>query len=538
MDRGLRCATAGKRAKLAERVLGEPFLETALETAFFAGPAPEAHAEGRVAARLRRRFVKAYNRRNAEIVRFFAARGQAHRLVFLDDVLEMMDASEAWSKVCNFLEAWSTCPLHRPIPGRSLSVKQKGCPKAAVDSAADGAPVGKGAKYRAYKARVAAFLNSTRESTIAPPKPPPPQKPLPRSQRLALKRAASLGFVPAWHADCAPRDPRGVLYNRIPKSGSASVMAWMSGQLNATAMHQHGLSQTDVTWWTSHLPKHRFLTPADEKSYFAGIAHFGDFGRFVTQRHVYYVDVRNAHSKGVALVNVAREPVGRCVSRYNYEAFYKKRLPPVDLNECLDSGECTFGQWSLKQEQHFYQDYPNPEKGATKKEWRKFLKLSRNQSLALLLDECHNYMTRWFCGHSPECRDPARPRRALDLAKEHVEHSYAHVGVLEDLPNTVQLFRILLPTFFKGDPEHTPDEADFPELHSSERRVKGVGRTKPVQTRTKSGPLSPHNLELLYRINALDVELYYFILALHRKKVELCLGTNGTLTPPPTQAPL
>mmetsp|Transcript_23036 Transcript_23036/g.78794 ORF Transcript_23036/g.78794 Transcript_23036/m.78794 type:complete len:261 (+) Transcript_23036:222-1004(+) len=33
MDRGLRCATAGKRAKLAERVLGEPFLETALETA-------------------------------------------------------------------------------------------------------------------------------------------------------------------------------------------------------------------------------------------------------------------------------------------------------------------------------------------------------------------------------------------------------------------------------------------------------------------------------------------------------------------------
>jgi len=37
-----------------------------------------------------------------------------------------------------------------------------------------------------------------------------------------------------------------VLYNRIPKSGSASIMSWMSGQLNATAQHRHGLEVTNA----------------------------------------------------------------------------------------------------------------------------------------------------------------------------------------------------------------------------------------------------------------------------------------------------
>ena len=41
--------------------------------------------------------------------------------------------------------------------------------------------------------------------------------------------------APKWHPLCEPKHPRGVLYNRIPKSGSASIMSWMSGQLNETA---------------------------------------------------------------------------------------------------------------------------------------------------------------------------------------------------------------------------------------------------------------------------------------------------------------
>ena len=45
--------------------------------------------------------------------------------------------------------------------------------------------------------------------------------------------------------------------------------------------------------------------------------------------------------------------------------------------------------------------------------------------------------------------------------------------------------------------------------------------------KSKSAPLSPHNLELLYDINKRDMELYYYILELHHRRVRVCLRTNG-----------
>mmetsp|Transcript_15548 Transcript_15548/g.62593 ORF Transcript_15548/g.62593 Transcript_15548/m.62593 type:complete len:186 (-) Transcript_15548:66-623(-) len=154
--------------------------------------------------------------------------------------------------------------------------------------------------------------------------------------------------------------------------------------------------------------------------------------------------------------------------------------------------------------------------------------------MALMLDECHDYMTRWFCGHSAECRDPRDPDAALQLAKRHVLDQYVHVGVLEDLPNTVQLFRLRLPDFFAGDPAHTPDEADFPELHSAKTLAKRSGLKKnPASSRggpkTKSAPLSAANLDRLKEANRRDIALYEFILDLHRRRVEICLvGADGS----------
>ena len=96
-----------------------------------------------------------------------------------------------------------------------------------------------------------------------------------------------------------------MLYNRIPKSGSASIMSWMSGQLNETARHKFHLKQTDVTWWTPHVAKHRWLDATDLKKYLSAIATYGKQSRFVTQRHVYYTDVRHAHEEGVELINLS-----------------------------------------------------------------------------------------------------------------------------------------------------------------------------------------------------------------------------------------
>ena len=307
-----------------------------------------------------------------------------------------------------------------------------------------------------YKAKVRAHLAQQKAPDTKPPKPPKRvHKVYTTAEKKRLRRAYPSSHAPKWHPLCEPKHPRGVLYNRIPKSGSASIMSWMSGQLNETARHKFHLKQTDVTWWTPHVAKHRWLDATDLKKYLARLANYGKQSRFVTQRHVYYPEgVENTHADGVALVNLIRDPIDRCVSRYNYEAFYKKRIPAVDFDACLDGGRCDFRNWDPRTEKHRYQDFPVPKRkeGATDTEWDIFQRLSYNESMKLLADECHDYTVRWFCGHGPECRDPSRPELALQIAKRNVRERYAHVGILTDLENTAQLFRLLLPDFFEGDP--------------------------------------------------------------------------------------
>ena len=59
---------------------------------------------------------------------------------------------------------------------------------------------------------------------------------------------------------------------------------------------------------------------------------------------------------------------------------------------------------------------PKRKEGATDTEWDIFQRLSYNESMRLLADECHDYTVRWFCGHGPECRDPSKPELALQIA--------------------------------------------------------------------------------------------------------------------------
>ena len=59
--------------------------------------------------------------------------------------------------------------------------------------------------------------------------------------------------------------------------------------------------------------------------------------------------------RALAWINVVREPVARCVSRYAYEAFVAKRLPPVSLDACVASGRCRFAAFNAsRDERHSY----------------------------------------------------------------------------------------------------------------------------------------------------------------------------------------
>ncbi len=82
-----------------------------------------------------------------------------------------------------------------------------------------------------------AHLAQQKAPDTKPPKPPKRvHKVLTSAERKKLRRAYPASHAPKWHPLCEPKHPRGVLYNRIPKSGSASIMSWMSGQLNETVL--------------------------------------------------------------------------------------------------------------------------------------------------------------------------------------------------------------------------------------------------------------------------------------------------------------
>ena len=67
--------------------------------------------------------MQAYEQRNRNIVDFFSSRKEAHRLLVLQD-LDAAPPKRTWEALCNFLEAWSTCPSNRIIPRTRVKTRK------------------------------------------------------------------------------------------------------------------------------------------------------------------------------------------------------------------------------------------------------------------------------------------------------------------------------------------------------------------------------------------------------------------------------
>ena len=68
-------------------------------------------------------WIRAYEQRNRDIVAFFSKRSEAHRLLVLQD-LDTAPPKRTWEALCNFLEAWSTCPSNRIIPRTRVKTRK------------------------------------------------------------------------------------------------------------------------------------------------------------------------------------------------------------------------------------------------------------------------------------------------------------------------------------------------------------------------------------------------------------------------------
>eukprot|EP00622_Pseudochattonella_farcimen_P003958 FR739247.1.p1 GENE.FR739247.1~~FR739247.1.p1 ORF type:complete len:126 (+),score=9.23 FR739247.1:55-378(+) len=104
-------------------------------------------------------------------------------------------------------------------------------------------------------------------------------------------------------------------------------------------------------------------------------------------------------------------------------------------------------------------------------------------------------------------------------------HQHAFVGLTEQMKLSFQILRITIPDFFGMD----DIPLDICNKCKNKANATVTGLPKPV-------PPNERNIEILQRLNSLDLELYEYAKELFWEKAGSCLGVTedslGTKGPP------
>ena len=125
-------------------------------------------------------------------------------------------------------------------------------------------------------------------------------------------------------------------------------------------------------------------------------------------RHIFYLDCAAHALAEPTYVNLVRDPIDRCISRFYYERDARGTVgATMTIDECMDRGKCKFDAWRMR------------ESVADGGGHTRF-----NQ----LREECSsNYLARWFCGMDERCKS-ATGQELLERARVSVARKYAVVG--------------------------------------------------------------------------------------------------------------
>lgn len=306
----------------------------------------------------------------------------------------------------------------------------------------------------------------------APPAPNIQQQPAPHPQQpdvakepapennAMVQNSPEFEIVPS-AKNVTPHDARLLVYNRVPKCGSTTVL----DILNLTARMNK--------YWYRHslLYNEMNLTSAQQRMV---LTHLGVQNWKIPisyDRHMYYVDFAKQGNSRVAWMNIIRDPVERIISEF-YFIRVKSRWDTIE---------------SLKKISH-------------RKPPDSWFEMTLDECVPAKHPECYprlgQYMRMqltFLCGTDPVCSQVGN-RKALQLAKMHVERQYSVVGTLEEFPLTLRVLEAYLPRFFHGV---TSLE------HSSGNVKKNVGEYKPT--------VSEETKMTLRALLKEDVELYDFV---------------------------
>jgi len=213
---------------------------------------------------------------------------------------------------------------------------------------------------------------------------------------------------------CTPQDVQVVVYNRIAKCGSTTLLSLFS----------HLAEKNNFTL-IRPTPEYNHIAARD-----AVLTALATGTRTVVSNHFAFPEILygggieahniNKNKQQMAYINVMRNPVDRCTSVYYYSR-YGNRNGQLKENTLKEYGNLTLDE-CVSKPYHEIQKCFNCE--------------SDKQALA-------------FCGREGGDCNRATADEIIEQAWENVQAHY-FVGITEDLHGTAEMLELLYPSFFKG----------------------------------------------------------------------------------------
>ncbi|ROT83648.1 putative heparan sulfate 2-O-sulfotransferase pipe [Penaeus vannamei] len=190
-----------------------------------------------------------------------------------------------------------------------------------------------------------------------------------------------------------PVYPRIVIYNRVPKCASATMLRICRSLSQKNEFTFNNMKETGK----NHKER------AQQRKLANWIFNRSFHGRHFFFKHIPYLNFSRLGYWEPSWINIVRHPVKRLISHY----YFKKPLQTLDV--CIDTGVCKFQQGKEK-----------------------------------IISQIS-----YFCGFSTQCRSNLTSQ-TFQVAKQVVERAFVVVGLQEDLQSTLLVLEHLIPNFFSG----------------------------------------------------------------------------------------
>ncbi|CAH8638773.1 unnamed protein product [Heterobilharzia americana] len=205
-----------------------------------------------------------------------------------------------------------------------------------------------------------------------------------------------------------------VIYNRIPKTGSTSLVNLVYQLIEEKRLYTHVLHLNIST-------NRHYLNRRNELNLVNNLTHWTSMHPLMIHGHFAYINFKKyGSSLNPIYINMIRNPLDRLVSYYYFLRYgddyrpylFRKRMSdPVTRNQTFD--ECVRMKGSDCNPQLLWVQVP------------------------------------FFCGPAAYCRIPGNPT-AVETAKRRVIEQYLIVGLTEKFGELIHLLEVLLPSFFSG----------------------------------------------------------------------------------------